>query len=242
MSRYFSKYRTSVMILSSTGSTFGMALYSFLVPYLVEKFAWKGCLLILGGTALNLCACACVLFPLKEIITVKKKRIRFVNLSLMKCKYFTLYCIHCIFCNVSNSMVVLHLPSLVLSFGLSATVSSLSLTVYGICNCFGKCVFGIVDYLTHVNAGLVYTISLILSGILMALTPVVAAEAWVLTLVAFLSFAYNVTGGHSLAITLELAGQEHFADAVGISLLFKAAGTLLAGPLAGRKLKHHKLK
>lgn len=231
VSRYFRKYRTLITILTTIGPTFGMAIYSVLIPYLTGKYGWRGCLLLLGGLSFNLCVCACVLFPMKITLTTKKKRL--LNVGILRTKYFIPFCLQVGFANLSNSMVLLHLPSLVISYGLGSTISSLSLAVYGVSNSIGKVIYSVFGHFANADVTTVFALSLFMCGVAMALAPALSYIEWILVFSGILGFTFNVTGGHSLEVILDITGQEHFSDGVGLSQIFKAAGTLLAGPLAG---------
>jgi hypothetical protein len=130
-------------------------------------------------------------------------------------------------------MVFLHLPALLLSFEGSASLSSLSLTLYGVANCFMKIVHSIVGYFKHPDSSIVYTGSLTLSGVVMILLPALQNPVWVVFLVAILGASYSVTGGHNVEVIMYLVGQEHVSDGLGFGQVAKASGSLLSGPLAG---------
>lgn len=230
VNRYCKKYRLIANIISTIGLTFGMAVYAAIVPPLIETYGWKGTLLILGGLSFKLCALGCILFP-----TVAKASSRKVlKIGLLKDKFFLLFGVQCLFCNMSSSMIFLYLLSLLLSFETGVSVSSLSLTVYDVANCFMKILHSIIGYLRKPDASVVYTGSLTISGVVMVLLPTLQSQVWVIFLVAVLGCTYSVTGGHNVEVILNLVGQENVSDGLGFGQVAKAFGSLLAGPLAGK--------
>ena len=229
VSQYFEKYRTSMTILTTIGPTFGMAVYSFLVPYLIDYYTWRGTLFILGGMSLNLCCCACALFPHQT----KQPGKRSFNAMILKRKYFFLLCLQCFATIVANTMVVVHLPALILSMDLGSGIASMSLTAYGASNCLAKILYSVFGYVTNADVSTVYTVSLLLCAVAMGLVPVLPNVEWVLCCVGVLGYTYSVTGGHILMVILEFVGIDNFSDGVGVNQIFKAGGTLVGGPLAG---------
>ncbi|XP_053375602.1 monocarboxylate transporter 4-like [Mercenaria mercenaria] len=229
VNRYFKKYRLIANIISTIGVTFGMAVYAALVPPMTETFGWKGTLLILGGISFNLCALGCALFPTVSQSSSSKV----LNIGLLRDKYFLLFGVQYLFCNLSSSMIFLHLPALLLSFETGASYWFFSLTVYGIANCFMKVLYSVIVYLRKPDSSIVYTGSLTISGIVMILLPALQNQVWVIVLVAILGCTCSVTGGHNVEVILYLVGQENVSDGLGFGQVAKASGSLLAGPLAG---------
>lgn len=229
VNRYFKKHRLIANIISTIGLTFGMAIYAAIVPLLNAAFGWNGTLLILGGIASNVCALACILFPTGSQDSTRKV----LNMGLLKDKYFLLYGVQCLFCNLSSSMIFVHLPALILSFNLSTSIASFALTVYGLSNCFAKILHSIIGYFRHPDSSIIYTVSLSITGLVMLLIPASQDRMWIVFLVAVLGFMYSVTGGHHIEIIMHLVGQENASDGLGFGQIAKASGSLLAGPLAG---------
>lgn len=230
VNRYFHRYRAIANIISTIGLTFGMAVYAAAVPVLISSYGWKGTLLLLGGVSYNLCALACTLFPTPE--RAQKKSI--LNMKVLLDKYFIMFGVHLILCNLSSGVVFLHLPALVLSNNIKPYVSSLALTVYGVSNCVAKVMFSLANYLLKPDNSTVYTVSLTIFGIGMILLASYANEIWILAIVVILGFTYSVSGGHYLEVIVGLVGTENVSDGLGFGQIAKAAGSLLSGPVAGK--------
>lgn len=81
--QYFNTRRALAMGLGFTGVGLSSFAFSPLFQYLVQEFAWRGALLILGALSLNLVAAGALIRPLRPPKVVEKVRI----LS----KYFILY-------------------------------------------------------------------------------------------------------------------------------------------------------
>ncbi|XP_052797338.1 monocarboxylate transporter 13-like [Mya arenaria] len=231
VSRYFKKFRTVANIITTIGVTFGMALYATLVPMLNDAFSWQGTLLILGGISFNLCSLACILFPIKHSTPMPKKKI--MNFSLLKDKHFLLFDIQCILCNLSSGVIFLHLPALIISNGISFSVSSLSLTIYGVSNCVAKVIYSVIGYMFAPDCSAIYVSSLTVYGCALILLATYPTHMWVICFSAILGFTYSVTGGYLVEVILSLVGPENIADGLAFGQVGKAVGSLLCGPLAG---------
>ncbi|KAL4223142.1 hypothetical protein ACF0H5_016614 [Mactra antiquata] len=232
VNRYFRKYRLAANIITPIGLTSGMAVYAAIVPQLSDVYGWRGALLILGGISFNICALGCLLFPTGEKQQQNSNR-KILNLSILKDHLFQVFVIQCIFCNLSSSLVFLHLPALIISFGLGTSTGSMALTLYGIANCSGKIFHSIIGCIRKPDPTILYTCSLTICGTAMILIPTIRNELWIIILVCIVAFTYCVTGGHNVEVILYLVGEENISDGLGFGQVGKAMGSLLAGPVAG---------
>jgi hypothetical protein len=73
----------------------------------------------------------------------------------------------------------------------------------------------------------VYTISLTMTGISMGLTPVFLTRTGMLVLAGCVGFFFCVTGALINAIVHSIAGFKRFPDEIGMSMPFKATGSLI---------------
>lgn len=77
---WFDKRRNLAVGLGSCGVGFGTFVYSPLTTYLLDEFGWRGALLLLGGTVLNVCICGAVMRDPEWLIQEQKKQ-RILNKS-----------------------------------------------------------------------------------------------------------------------------------------------------------------
>ncbi|XP_026729050.1 monocarboxylate transporter 3-like [Trichoplusia ni] len=71
---WFEKRRNLAVGLGSCGVGFGTFIYSPLTTYLLEEFGWRGTLLLLAGTVLNVCVCGAVMRDPEWLIMEQKKQ------------------------------------------------------------------------------------------------------------------------------------------------------------------------
>ncbi|CAH3898296.1 unnamed protein product [Pieris brassicae] len=58
---WFEKKRNLAVGLGACGTGVGTFIYAPMTQYLIKEFGWRGTILILAGTLLNLCVCGCVM-------------------------------------------------------------------------------------------------------------------------------------------------------------------------------------
>lgn len=72
---WFEKKRNLAVGLGACGTGVGTFIYAPLTQYLIEEYGWRGTILLLSGTLLNLCVCGCVMRdPEWWILEQKKQR------------------------------------------------------------------------------------------------------------------------------------------------------------------------
>ncbi|KAJ0177452.1 hypothetical protein K1T71_007461 [Dendrolimus kikuchii] len=71
---WFEKRRNLAVGLGSCGVGFGTFVYSPLTTYLLEEYDWRGTLILLAGTVLNVCVCGAVMRDPEWLILEQKKQ------------------------------------------------------------------------------------------------------------------------------------------------------------------------
>ncbi|XP_053607101.1 uncharacterized protein LOC128673357 [Plodia interpunctella] len=71
---WFEKRRNLAVGLGSCGVGFGTFIYSPLTTYLLKEYGWRGTLLLLAGTVLNVCICGAVMRDPEWLILEQKKQ------------------------------------------------------------------------------------------------------------------------------------------------------------------------
>ncbi|XP_063534320.1 monocarboxylate transporter 4-like [Cydia strobilella] len=70
---WFEKKRNLAVGLGACGTGVGTFLYAPMTQYFIEEFGWRGTILLLSGTLLNLCVCGCVMRDPEWWILEQKK-------------------------------------------------------------------------------------------------------------------------------------------------------------------------
>lgn len=71
---WFEKKRNLAVGLGACGTGVGTFVYAPLTQYFIEEFGWRGTILLLSGTLLNLCVCGCVMRDPEWWILEQKKQ------------------------------------------------------------------------------------------------------------------------------------------------------------------------
>lgn len=71
---WFEKRRNLAVGLGSCGVGFGTFAYSPLTTYLLDEYGWRGTLLLLAGTVLNVCVCGAIMRDPEWLILEQKKQ------------------------------------------------------------------------------------------------------------------------------------------------------------------------
>lgn len=58
---WFDKKRNLAIGLGACGTGVGTFVYAPMTQYFIEEFGWRGCVLLLAGTFLNMCVCGCLM-------------------------------------------------------------------------------------------------------------------------------------------------------------------------------------
>lgn len=68
LSQYFERYRSLANCIALTGSSFGALVFSVLIPYWIEKYAFSGTVLLLGGVMLHMAISGLLMRPITTYI------------------------------------------------------------------------------------------------------------------------------------------------------------------------------
>lgn len=71
---WFDKKRTLAVGLGACGTGVGTFIYAPMTQYFIEEYGWRGTILLLSGTLLNLCVCGCVMRDPEWWILEQKKQ------------------------------------------------------------------------------------------------------------------------------------------------------------------------
>ncbi|CAH3898114.1 unnamed protein product [Pieris brassicae] len=83
---WFEKRRNLAVGLGSCGVGFGTFVYSPLTTYLLDEYGWRGTLLLLAGTVLNVCVCGAVMRD-PEWLIIEQKKQRKLSKAKRACSY-----------------------------------------------------------------------------------------------------------------------------------------------------------
>ena len=231
---YFRKYRATVQVLVTIGSSVGFALFSVLIPSLIESFGWQGSVFIQGGISLHVCALSLLLFY-KHPKQPESKR-QTLRLSLLTNRRVLLFGAHAVLVMICETATYVHLPILIIAKGFSSLKASMGFLVFSVFNAVGKLVYSFPCKLSPI---LVYLITVFLFGVSALCLPFLSNLIAVTICAGVAGFTGNMFSGYTTVVILELAGPELFTDFLGVNFLFRAAGSVCSGPLTGKVIFHN---
>ncbi|XP_077356666.1 monocarboxylate transporter 13 [Festucalex cinctus] len=233
-------------------SSIGLASFTFnpLFQFLVETYAWRGALLILGGLSLNIMACGALVRSRRrpkgaakvdtEIRTscadMRRRVASYLELSLLCERPYLTYTLAITLLNVGYFVPYVHLVALSRHAGCSEYQAAFVMSAAGITDIFGRVVSGWFSDLGHFRLIHLLSVWTALAGLFIMLLPVSTLWGSYAGLVA-VSLLYGFCSGAltSLAFTVvpTVAGAERVMGALGLLQLIESCAGLLGSPLSG---------
>jgi cyanate permease len=171
---WFDKRLSFATGIAVCGSGIGIAIFALLSEWLINEFSWKGAMLILSGVMFT-CVAFSALFRkvdyIEENNDFKTALKESINFRIMRDKVF----IYFAFANFISSLVyyvpILWMKDRIIKLGIGDANDAVMLMVYfGLANAFGRAVFGFIADNQSLNRIMLYSSSIIVYGITIALT------------------------------------------------------------------------
>ncbi|XP_030636050.1 monocarboxylate transporter 13 [Chanos chanos] len=246
--QYFTARRSLAMGLGFTGVGLSSFAFSPLFQYLVEAYAWRGALLILGGLSLNMVACGALIRPIGSPKTLKMSEkltgvsrytsllsqvCVYLELSLLCSRAFLTYAMAITFFNVGYFVPYVHLVAHCRQMGFSEYQAAFVISATGITDIVGRVVSGWASDLGHLRLPHMLTVWTGLLGLFMLLLPVSGSYPGLLTV----SLAYGFCAGAMtplvFAVVPEIVGMSRMLGALGLLQLIESIGGLFGAPMSG---------
>lgn len=240
LTQYFDKKRGKAMAWATIGSGLGMLMQANLINFLLEKYSFRGAMMISSGLLLNCCVGGALYRPLNSPTKSNKQKLQVCNFSMFKNIHFILY-----------AMVIISMPIMiqnVLTFladfakencGVDDTKASLLLSITGLADMTGRFAFGFVfDLKFFRKFGLVRIESIL--GLACCIVIVFfnfTTKYWLLMILGII-WGFFEGGFHAqrTTILLEIVKPDEIPQATGFSIFFQSIGNLI-GVFIGGTLK-----
>lgn len=111
--------------------------------------------------------------------------------------------------------------------------ASYLISLIGILNMFGEILLGWAGDKAWVNANMVYAVSMVLCGLVIALVPVFGSYLSLGILSGFFGLFISANYSFTSIILVEIISLERFTNAYGVLLLVQGIANLIGPPLAG---------
>ncbi|XP_036455092.1 monocarboxylate transporter 13-like isoform X2 [Colossoma macropomum] len=249
VSRYFKRWRPIAFSISSSGEcVFSMAFGPFF-QWLIEAYSWRGALLIIGGLQLNLWVCGALMRPLKPKLcfptpsqrtptvgskelnqTSKKTSYRW---SLIRRPELLFYFTFATLATAGFFIPPLFLVPHVRHIGVEQYWAASLLSVLSLTDLLGRLVCGWLASLRLLRNLQVLAMAATMLGVVLLLLPLGQNRWAIVVFTALYGFLFgSMVSVHIISI-VDIVGLERFDGALGLFMLVRSSGVLVALPTAG---------
>lgn len=230
--QYFHKCRYQALSTVLAGIGCGIIVFPIIVRYLLEEYAWRGTLLLLSASTLNLCVCGAVMKPLKC-----EKEVRL--LPLLSClplrnPLFYAMCIANLFWSFGSTIIYLFLPSYAISMGTDFSTATFLVSCIGMASFTSRVIFAFMGHNSTLDDVTAILCSLGLGSVVTGICPLLfenfTGQIGYTLLFGFYSGFWTTFMSQ---VTRELLGPHYIAIGNGY-LSFMIALGCLGGPCAGK--------
>jgi len=166
----------------------------------------------------------------------KKEKTKLLDLNLLRNPIYCSLCVAILFLALAFNSVLVFIPPLAISIGLSKLEGALVLSMAGVCDTISRLASGVILDLDRVKKFrmLVYNGALFMLAILTFCLTFVKSFAALLTIAALYGFFIGTYSSQKTVILADLLGTESLSSSFGILICFQGIGTLIGPPLTGR--------
>lgn len=246
----FTRRRT--LALGLAFSSIGLSSFAFnpLFQLLIEMYAWRGALLILGGLSLNIVPCGALIRPQKRQVDAEKtdsekktscssmlqKVSTYLELSLLFERPYITYVTAISLLNVGYFVPYFHLVAHSRQVGFSEYQAAFVMSATGATDILGRIVSGWFSDLGHFRLLHLLSLWTTLAGLFIMLLPVSSLSASYPALMA-VSLLYGFCSGALTSVVFSvvpnIVGVGRMMGALGLLQMIESGAGLLGTPLSG---------
>ncbi|XP_037614735.1 monocarboxylate transporter 13 isoform X2 [Sebastes umbrosus] len=244
--------RRRVLALGLAFSSIGLSSFAFnpLFQLLVEMYAWRGALLILGALSLNIVPCGALIRPQprskapakvdseskSSCAAVLRRVSSYLELSLLFERPYITYTLAISLLNVGYFVPYFHLVAHSRQAGFSEYQSAFVMSAAGAADILGRVVSGWFSDLRHFRLIHLLTAWTTLAGLFIMLLPVSSLSGSYTALMA-ISLLYGFCSGALTSVVFAvvpmIVGVERTMGGLGLLQLIESSAGLLGTPLSG---------
>ncbi|XP_053303455.1 monocarboxylate transporter 2 [Pleuronectes platessa] len=259
ISKYFLARRPLANGLAMAGSPVFLCLVAPLNQYLLDRFGWRGSLLILGALMLNCCVAGAlmrpVLLPSKTNSCASQKMLEeepnkcstkvqggcmkeaknFLNLSLFKDRGFVFYLIGNMMFIFGAYAPIVFLPDYAMEQGVDKYSAAYLLSIMGFVDMFVRPGTGLLANSKWIRPRIQYFFSfaMIFNGTCHLLCPLLNSHAFLIGYTVFFGIGFGMVFALIFECLMDLMGSQRFPSAVGMVTIIECFPMLLGPPTAG---------
>ncbi|XP_041093336.1 monocarboxylate transporter 13 isoform X2 [Polyodon spathula] len=247
VTRYFCRRRTLATGVGFMGVGVASFAFSPLFQFLVDHYAWRGALLILGGLSLNLVVCGALLRPLRlledQSITpspqhpssspLLSRLWSLFDLSLLKDWPFLTYTAAVTLFNAGYFIPYIHLVAHIQQKGFHEYQAALVMSLTALTDLLGRGVSGWVSDLRRVRLPHILALWTGLTGLSMLVIPLGVSYPVLLALGLVYGFCSGAMTPVVFSLLPDIVGVGRIFGALGLLQMIESVGGLLGSPLSG---------
>ncbi|XP_058870440.1 monocarboxylate transporter 13-like [Acipenser ruthenus] len=252
VTRYFHQRRTLATGVGFMGVGVASFAFSPLFQFLVDHYAWRGALLILGGLSLNLLVCGALLRPLRlqedQSITTSPQHPSssssssppllsrlwsLFDLSLLRHWPFLTYTAAITLFNAGYFIPYVHLVAHIQRKGFSEYQAALVMSLTALTDLLGRGVSGWVSDLRRVRLPHILALWTGLTGLSMLVIPLGSSYPVLLALGLVYGFCSGAMTPVVFSLLPDIVGVGRIFGALGLLQMIESVGGLLGSPLSG---------
>ncbi|KAM3857425.1 monocarboxylate transporter 13 [Diretmus argenteus] len=233
-------------------SSIGLSCFIFnpMFQLLVETYAWRGALLILGGFSLNLVLCGAVIRPSRQSKAPAKvdskgrplcaamlwRVYSYLELSVLRERPFVTYTVAVTLFNAGYFVPYIHLVAYSRERGFSEYQAAFVMSAIGASDLLGRVASGWFSDLGHLRLVHMLTMWTSLAGVFIMLLPLgFKTGSYPALMVITIAYGFCAAALGSLVFSMvpKIVGLERMMGALGLLQLLESAGGLLGPPLSG---------
>ncbi|KAM4612278.1 monocarboxylate transporter 13 isoform 2-T2 [Polymixia lowei] len=245
----FTRRRSLALGLGFSGIGLSSFIFSPLFQLLVETYAWRGALLILGALSLNIVPCGALIRPhrrtkapektdseSKSCTAVLRRVYCYLELSLLGERPFLTYSLAVCLFNAGYFVPYVHLVAHSRQAGFSEYQAAFVMSATGATDIVGRVVSGWFSDLGHTRLLHMLTLWTTSTGAFMMLIPLgslAGSYPFLLVLSLFYGFCAGALTSLVFTVVPEIVGLGRMVGALGLLQLLESVAGLLGAPLSG---------
>ncbi|XP_057702339.1 monocarboxylate transporter 2-like [Corythoichthys intestinalis] len=256
ISKYFLAKRPLANGLAMAGSPVFLCFLAPLNQYLLDKFGWRGSLLILGALMLNCCVAGALMRPVvscnvsfrapefkveeqsnKDSIKQRKQNCvsRAVDWSFFKDRGFLIYLIGNIMFIFGAYAPIVFLSAYAVSQGVDQYSAAYLLSIMGFVDMFVRPGTGLLANSRWIRPRVQYFFSfaMVFNGTCHLLCPLIKSYTFLVVYAIFFGVGFGMVFALIFECLMDLMGNQRFPSAVGLVTIIECIPMLLGPPAAG---------
>uniref|UniRef100_A0A3Q3J7Z3 Major facilitator superfamily (MFS) profile domain-containing protein n=1 Tax=Monopterus albus TaxID=43700 RepID=A0A3Q3J7Z3_MONAL len=225
----FTRHRALALGLAFSGIGISSFAFNPLFQLLVEMYAWRGALLILGGLSLNIVPCGALIRPQRR--SKARQKVGWTS------RPYATYTLAIVLLNIGYFVPYFHLVAHGRQAGFSEYQAAFVMSAAGATDILGRVVSGWFSDMGHFRLIHLLSFWVALAGVFIMLLPVSSLSGSYAALV-LISLLYGFSSGALTSLAFAavplIVGVERMMGALGLLQLLESATGLLGAPLSGR--------